>query len=286
MIGTVIGTMKLGRVMIAGLLAAGAIWAQSVQSLTTQIQRTPTAALYAERGSLYLESGDARQAIADFDRALERDPVNPRTLEWRARAHAQMGRHDNAITDLSGALALNPSAAELYLARADAYAATGDMRHAVADREEALRLSPEQYGQWMAREKAPATTPPATPAVASPKPEVVAAVAPPKPTLPPATHYQRSRDLISKGAYAEALAEINQAIELDAKNPLFYNTRGYGYYLLKDYKRAIADYDTALRLDPIYLNAVHNRAAAKKSIGDTAGYEADRQREAQLSRKK
>ena len=48
------------------LVAASTLLAQNLQTLTAQIQRTPTAALFVERGTAYLDAGDAKQAIADF----------------------------------------------------------------------------------------------------------------------------------------------------------------------------------------------------------------------------
>jgi hypothetical protein len=49
-------------------------------------------------------------------------------------------------------------------------------------------------------------------------------------------------------------------------------------------KRALQDYDEAIRLNPEYLNATHNRAAARRAAGDNAGADADRRREAELTK--
>jgi tetratricopeptide (TPR) repeat protein len=165
----------------------------------------------------------------------------------------------------------------------------------MADREEARRLSPEAYAAWT--ESGPAE--PAVVTTAAPKPQPVkAAVAEPKPAPPPAVdtpvpanpesadaHYQRGRDLVYKARYAEGMAELNQALSMQPQNPIYYNTRGFGYYVSKDYKRAIADFNEALRLDPDYLNAQHNLALAYKNSGDEAAYNAARQRELALGKK-
>jgi tetratricopeptide (TPR) repeat protein len=284
------------------LLAAGSLFGQSIQGLTAQIQKGPTASLFFDRGSAYLEAGDAKQAIADFDRVLEREPVHGRALTLRAKAHAQLGNHQNAITDLSGAIALAPADADLYLARGDAYAAAGDGKRAVADREEAMRLSPEAYNAWASQ---PAEAPASASAPVEPKPEPVKAkpveakVASPRPVeakTPSAavaiastgsadSHYLRARDLLNKGQYAEGMAEINQAIQMAPQNATFYNTRGYGYYLAKNFKQAIVDFNEALRLEPNYLNATHNLALAYRNAGDRAGYNTARQRELDLEKK-
>jgi len=99
------------------------------------------------------------------------------------------------------------------------------------------------------------------------------------------SRYQRAKELLNKGNHADALTELNEAIKAQPTNPILFNTRGYAYYLAKDPKRAIQDYDAALKLNPDYLNATHNRAIARKAAGDKAGSDADRLREVELGKK-
>jgi tetratricopeptide (TPR) repeat protein len=279
------------------LIASVGCSAQSVQSLTAQIQKTPTAALYVERAKAYLAAGDARQAVADSDRALDRDSLNIRALTLRSQANAKLGRYSDAVTDLSGAIGLSPSDASLYVARSSAYLSAGDQRRSLEDRNEALRLDP---GALLAVNRPPepvvtapaapppavtATTPAPVPAPVKPPP-IAIAIPPAKPTTGTAdVHYQRGRTLVNQGKHQEGIAELTDAIQLEPGKAVYFNTRGYGYYLLKDAKRAIQDYDEALRLNPDYLNATHNRAIARKAAGDIAGFEADRKREIELGSK-
>ncbi len=60
--------------------------------------------------------------------------------------------------------------------------------------------------------------------------------------------------------YKKAIADYNKAIELDPENVIAYGRRGDAYGRLKQYKAAIKDYDKAVSLDPAYAPVYNNRA--------------------------
>jgi tetratricopeptide (TPR) repeat protein len=84
--------------------------------------------------------------------------------------------------------------------------------------------------------------------------------------------------------YTEAIEELTKAIQLNPVLAQAYNARGFEYFKLKQYSKAIADFDQATRVYPGYGNAYVNRAAAKRAAGDRAGAEADQARARQLTR--
>jgi len=53
---------------------------------------------------------------------------------------------------------------------------------------------------------------------------------------------------------------------------------------LRHFADAIADFDNAIRLDPNYVNAYQNRAAARGGLGDRAGSNADLEKSRELSK--
>ena len=66
----------------------------------------------------------------------------------------------------------------------------------------------------------------------------------------------------AKKEYDKAIADYDQAIRLDPKYAAAYHNRGLAWYAKKEYDKAIADYDEAIRLDPKYAVAYDNRGDA------------------------
>ena len=60
--------------------------------------------------------------------------------------------------------------------------------------------------------------------------------------------------------YKKAIVDYNKIIELDPENVIAYGRRGDAYGRLKLYESAIIDYDKAVDLDPGYAPAYNNRA--------------------------
>jgi Flp pilus assembly protein TadD len=93
-----------------------------------------------------------------------------------------------------------------------------------------------------------------------------------------------ARKLIQDEKFAEAIAQLSEAIRLDPKASRAYNARGYAHMRLKHFPEAIADFDNAIRLDPNYANAYLNRSSARRVLGDMAGANADLDKSHELSK--
>ena len=69
--------------------------------------------------------------------------------------------------------------------------------------------------------------------------------------------YNRGVAYADKKDYDRAIADYDQAIRLDPNYAHAFNNRGVAYESKKDYDRAIADYDQAIRIDPNYADALN-----------------------------
>ncbi|MDP2719405.1 MAG: tetratricopeptide repeat protein, partial [Dehalococcoidia bacterium] len=116
----------------------------------------------------------------------------------------------------------------------------------------------------------PVSTPVPKPTSATPNPTTAftPASATPKPTaaLTPASPAQENTNrgwaLLNEGKYDEAIAEFDTAIKLDPEYFYAYSFRGFAYSKKGQYDLAIADYSKAIELDPKNANAYLNRAFA------------------------
>jgi tetratricopeptide (TPR) repeat protein len=67
--------------------------------------------------------------------------------------------------------------------------------------------------------------------------------------------------------YQRALADFERVIQLEPENALAYNYRGISYSALGQHERALADFDHAMQLDPNLARAYLNKGAALAKIG-------------------
>ena len=193
----------------------------------------------------FQQRGDYRQAIENYDGAIELDPQNPVFYNNRGTTKTALGEFQRAITDLDKAIKLNPQYAAAYNNRGGAKNALGDHQGAVEDFGRAIDLDPTDAGAYNNRGVAK----------------------------------------IGLDDREGAIAEYNTSIRLDPRNAFAYNNRGKTKREMGDQKGAIADYDKAAELSPNFAEIYNNRGVAKGDLGDFQGAIADCSRAIELNPK-
>jgi tetratricopeptide (TPR) repeat protein len=97
--------------------------------------------VYAYRAASYRLSGDLAKAVADCDEALRLDPGCVQAWKERGSCYLVKGEHDRAIADLKKAIALDPADVECHLESGSAYFSKGDYRAAIHDLTKAKDLA-------------------------------------------------------------------------------------------------------------------------------------------------
>jgi tetratricopeptide (TPR) repeat protein len=165
---------------------------------------------------------DHEGAAAAASKAVELDPKNADLYYCLASSYFSLKRYDEVIDHLSKALAINPKMKAALTLLADARLATGDAKNALVHYERALALgqsAPAQYLRiWHARSM--------------------------------------------MGDHERAAAAASKAVQLDPENGDLYYCLASSYFSLKRYDEVIDHLSKALAINPKMRAALSMRAAA------------------------
>ena len=103
------------------------------------------------RGEVLARSGNIKEALAEFDRALEIDPNNAQALYGRGLLYQSEKQHQSAIHDFTAANGLRPQLVEPLLGRAISYLALDKFKEAALDLDEAVQTDPQNGLLWSTR---------------------------------------------------------------------------------------------------------------------------------------
>ena len=79
-------------------------------------------------------------------------------------------------------------------------------------------------------------------------------------------HFYRGNAFFLRRDYRQAIADYDAAIRLDPNFIKAYHIRGNAYFLLEDYEQALANFDQVIQLDPNYSEVTFYRERALKLL--------------------
>jgi tetratricopeptide (TPR) repeat protein len=216
---------------------------------------------YNNRGNDHLSLGNYRQAIEDYNKAIEFNPKSPEAYNNRAAAYQNLRNYKQAIEDYSKAIELNPKYAEAYNNRGGAYGILGNYRQAIEDCTKAIELNPKYAEAYNNRGNAHGGLGQYRQAI-----EDYTKAIELNPGLAEAYNNRGSAYGIL-GNYKQAIEDCSKAIELNPKHAGAYNSRGNAYGSLGNYKQAIEDFSKAIEFNPKYAAAYNDRGEAYLRLG-------------------
>lgn len=162
------------------------------------------------RGELRAKAGDEKQALEDFQAAIELDNTLWRAIHNRGVSYATVGDYKRAVEDFNLTLELNPRYPNAWFNRGELRYEQRDFRGAVEDYTRAIALAPNDAAAYNSRGHA---------------------------------HYRL-------GQYRSALSDYSSAVRLEPENAAAYTNRGDAYADQGYYSQAADDYRTAIEFNP------------------------------------
>jgi tetratricopeptide (TPR) repeat protein len=256
--------------------------------------RPKSSAAHENLANALVDQKKHEEAITEFRTAISLKPENADAYHGLGEALLSQGRTVEAIATLELAIRMRPDFYDAHFALGVALGSQGRLDAAVAAFRAAFRLKPElidtreQVRIDRGREGALTAFREATrdfPRPVANRPgRVVNVVTSEKPELLTADRNGRVRPeahavgniergfaWISKKQYDKAIAEFNDAIRLEPGISDAYVHRGFAWSSIREYGKAIADYNRAIELDP-QSAAAHNDRAWLLSTCPVPGY--------------
>jgi len=228
-----------------------------------------TASAYARRGAASMARKEFKAALTDLDRACDMEPQVSEHRVIRAALHLQMRQTKLAKQDLDAALAADPAHAEARLKRATLMANPSKPDATIQDLDELdrlltaqapLRLQMAQIYQSLQR----------LPAVLKQLDLWIAAY--PHDLATAAALNQRCRARVMLNSELTlALQDCDRAIDLDAEQGKYFDSRAWLRLRQGQWRPALADFDRALKLDDKLAWPQYGRGIALGKLGDAAG---------------
>jgi Tfp pilus assembly protein PilF len=96
---------------------------------------------FLARGTVYLKTGDTKNAVGDFTRAIEIDSKHPKAYHLRGLAHEMAGDNDEALKDFNRAIEIDSEYGAAFFSRATLLTKMGQEDLALEDMKMVNHLS-------------------------------------------------------------------------------------------------------------------------------------------------
>jgi DnaJ family protein C protein 7 len=221
--------------------------AQTMEPHNTQIKeeknKLEQIQKFVTTGQKYLESQQYREALQQFDRALDLTPMSTRIKLFKLEAMLALGDHDIVAKEAGHILRdEDPNSSEAYYLRGKALYYGGSVENGLKHVNNALQLDPDnmkclQFRKLLKRSEA---------------------------------LKEEGNDMFKNGQLQQAIDKYTEAINNDpqnnALNSALYCNRSACYGKLGKWDEAIADATKAIDLNPSYLKAYLRRAQCYQQV--------------------
>jgi len=219
------------------------VWKSGMELWNNVIKEDQTVALaYNNRAALFLDQDLLKEALDDFNKAIQLRPRYSEAYVNRAAVFARQNKYSEAMSDYDKAIELQPAFPKAYNNRGMLQLGLQKFDGALKDFNKAIELKPDF------------------------------AVA----------YNNRGNLFLDENKYEEAMRDYNKSIELDADHVQAYNGLGVLLMRQNKNDAALAEFNKAIDRNPSYGEAYCNRAIANYNSGRKQAACSDLQQSMQL----
>lgn len=207
---------------------------------------------YNSRSGIYFSLTNFPEALKDVERAIKLNPKKAKYYSRQSSIYLQMGNKSEALTSVNQVIALEPKFGAAYYQRA-LLLFDLDIQSSLSDLNKSIALQLEAPELWLNGESS---------FISASENYVRNNI-----TLSDLQNQQfaavyswRGDIYLKLKEYPKALADYNQAIQLDPKNAQNYTQRAKYYLQKNELEKAKADYTKAIELDPNQPKYYHVRS--------------------------
>ena len=238
---------------------------RGVEALYTEL--TPSD--YRTRGRLAYEREDYKDAIADYNIVIDKNPNDPEAYYLRGLAQKSLKEPKEAIVDFDHVLRLDSGHKDAYFERGGAKYNLERYEEAIVDFDHVLRLDSEYKDAYYGRGGAKYNLERYEEAIVD-FDHVLRLDSEYKDA-----YYWRGRAKYNLKRYEEAIVDFDEAIHTNFEGARVHYWLGISKKRLGQYTAAIADFDRAIRLEPTYAYSHYHRGGAKFELERFAEAEVD-----------
>lgn len=225
-----------------------------------------TADQFARRGAASAARREFDSALADLDKACELEPTSAAFFAQRGAIQQALRHPVKARADLDKALELDPNQVDARFGRVVLRSSAKDRDGTKADLDALDRILPPQAQMrlpmstfYMAMEQ---------PALALVQLDQWLPAHPNEIGRDAALNTRCWARMLTGVDLDKALNDCDDAVDSDAKNATYLDSRGWVYLRLGKYKKALSDFDHSVEVRPKNAWALYGRGLAKTKLGD------------------
>ncbi len=269
---------------------------QAIDDFTSALNLDPTSAdALKNRGLTYKKIGQSKEAFGDFTRALRLQPRSPELYNLRGAAYLDDRQYSAAIIDFTKAIGLNQDYTKAYINRGKAYQYTRKLDSAAADFSKVIALTPKDWLAYLNRASVLMDQGKLQDAIADCDQSIKLDPQNPAPytmrgelwrlqgnlqhslgdhntslSLKPTeeAYNNRAWTLMDQGKLDDAIADCNQAIQLNPNFYLAYATLGVIEQKQQNFTASLNDLNKAVSLDEKLPQALTFRGSTWLGLGN------------------